>query len=255
MEKIITRKWLELIYYTNTMLPAHTLLELRTGRDSTHTPEAAAQLFASLPQLKNQWWYRFMGINESLSFELVVENQSIFFLCHAPTRLVGYLRSSLSASYPEVLISELPLDPIETLINAHDSYVGERSQAVALGTLKLKNHEYLPLKTYHDFKQVDPIAPLLSLLSKLSEYERVIIQFLTDTDSENWKARSTPSTTDTPHPQQALIAKKMAPGSVLVGVKVMVTAETHEQAQLILESVGSSLKGLSETGGNTLELS
>ena len=61
------------------MSARHMLLELRTGRDAEHTPEAAAQMFASLPQLKNAWWLRLLGKDEALSFEIVVENQTISF--------------------------------------------------------------------------------------------------------------------------------------------------------------------------------
>jgi len=55
-------------------MPAnHSILELRTGRDSEHTPESAAQLFASLPNLKNQWYWKLIKKNERLSFEIVVK--------------------------------------------------------------------------------------------------------------------------------------------------------------------------------------
>ena len=57
-------------------MPAnHTILELRTGRDSEHTPESAVQLFSSLPNLKNQIWWKILRQNESLSVEVLVENQ------------------------------------------------------------------------------------------------------------------------------------------------------------------------------------
>ena len=62
------------------MATPHVLLELRTGRDSEHTPEAAVQLFSALPELHNEWWRRLVGQNEHLSIELIAENQQIYFL-------------------------------------------------------------------------------------------------------------------------------------------------------------------------------
>lgn len=238
------------------MLPDHTLLELRTGRDSLSTPEAAAQLFSALPQLHNGILTRLTGNQERLSFELVAENQTIFFFCHTPDRLIKYLTSTLSASYPEIVITPAQQDPLENFAPAEpQSFAAVQSKHTLVGTLELKHAEYLPLKTFRNFGEVDSLAPLLSVLSRLGQYERVVLQFLVDPDSERWKNRVPQTTSDgAPHPQQTLVAQKIAPNSVLVAARVAVSAEDPNLAQQLLTAVQASLQGLAETGGNALQL-
>ena len=55
-------------------MPAlHTILEVRTGRDAQHTPETAAQIFATLPKLRDDLWNILLKKEERISFELIVE--------------------------------------------------------------------------------------------------------------------------------------------------------------------------------------
>jgi len=94
-------------------MPAtHIILELRAGRDAEHTPESAAQLFATIPELNNSFWHQLRRQHESLSFELVVQNQTIYFLCHCPLRLAEYLEATISASFPQVMITRISGDPL-----------------------------------------------------------------------------------------------------------------------------------------------
>ena len=67
----------------------HTILEIRTGRDSTHTPETAVQLYATLPNLYNNFFYKLIGKEEHFSLEIIVRDQIIRFLMYIPQRLVG----------------------------------------------------------------------------------------------------------------------------------------------------------------------
>ena len=64
------------------MLPDHVLLKLQTGRDAQQTPEAIAQVFATLPAIRNAWWHRLQGKEEAISFEIAVCDQLATF--HAP---------------------------------------------------------------------------------------------------------------------------------------------------------------------------
>ena len=133
------------------MLPSHTLLELRTGRDSLSTPEAAAQVFGAIPRLYNSVFSQFTKTQERLSFELVAENQTISFYCHTPDRLLKYLISTLTASYPEIVITPTERDPLEIILHPDDSFVSEQSKHILVGSLQLKQAEDLPLKQFRSF--------------------------------------------------------------------------------------------------------
>lgn len=251
--------------YTSAMAMPHVLLELRTGRDSEHTPEAAVQLFSALPELHNEWWRRLIGQNEHLSVELIAENQQIYFQVYCPVRLKEYIKGTLSASYPGILISEMTRDMIVDLDNPQ-TYNQEQSSFISLGDITLSREEYLPLKTYQDFKDIDPLAPLLSTLSKLDALDRVAIQFCLTLDSEGWKHKGqqlieTKKSSDAlnevivgKHPKKALIEKKIKPAALKVAIRLAVSAHTNERSQLLLETVASSFGTVTESEGNSLIL-
>ncbi|MGD9129699.1 MAG: type IV secretion system DNA-binding domain-containing protein [Candidatus Woesebacteria bacterium] len=254
----------------------HSLLELRTGRDAEHTPETAVQLFATIPHLKNNIFYRLIGIHEKLSFEFVVQNQTIFFLCYMPSRLVDYLKAGLTASYPEILINELDLssDPMDFLIDSIESSDPhfDGKNYLKLGSLKLQNAEYFPLKTYQDFQDVDPLVTLLSTLSQSQPRDQVVIQFNISRDFDFWrqaalrkisqfKKRNTAVdnlaeqiSQTSHHPQKALIEKKLKSQALKVGIKIAVSADSPDRAELILENIATAFSSMSQSESNTIIL-
>ena len=227
------------------MSAPHVLLELRTGRDSEHTPESAVQLFSALPELHNEWWWHLLGTNEFLSIEIIAENQLISFQVYTPTRLKEYIRSTIAASYPAVLISEIQYDSLVQFDNP-TTYTQEQSSYISLGDITLRRAEYLPIKTYQDFKDIDPIAPLLATLSKIDPLDRVIVQFVLTQDGESWKNKGlslieSKNSSDLlnevvtgKHPKKALIEKKLKPSSLKVGIRLATSAHTNERSQLLL---------------------
>ena len=247
------------------MATPHILLELRTGRDSDHTPEAAVQLFSALPELHNEWWRRLIGKNEHLSIEIIAENQLIYFQVYVPVRLKEYIKSTIAASYSGVLITELKRDMIEDLTDPQ-TFSQTQSGFISLGDIALKRDEYLPLKTYQDFKDIDPLAPLLSTLSKLDALDKVAIQFCLTLDDESWKhtgmklietKKPTDALTEVvtgKHPKKALIEKKLKPAALKVAIRMAVAAHTSERSQLLLETVASSFGTVTESEGNSLVL-
>ncbi len=245
----------------------HVLLEIRTSQDNQKTAAAAAQLFATLPKLRDEWWWKLIRKNEHLSFELVVNNQTVYFQVYAPQRLSEYLKGAISANYPEALISRLEVDPLNTLFsgNSDSSSVSHLS----FGSLKLKNKQYLPLKIYQDFSDVDPLAPLLSTLSKTKLGEEVVIQFVLGDDGDRWKttgfAQIHGKTTQLEeladlakksgsHPQKALIEKKLSTRGLKTSIRVAVKAKTKKRSILLLETIASSLRAISQSEGNELVL-
>ena len=247
------------------MATPHILLELRTGRDSDHTPEAAVQLFSALPELHNEWWRRLISKNEHLSIEIIAENQLIYFQVYVPVRLKEYIKSTIAASYSGVLITELKRDMIEDLTDPQ-TFSQTQSGFISLGDIALKRDEYLPLKTYQDFKDIDPLAPLLSTLSKLDALDKVAIQFCLTLDDESWKhtgmklietKKPTDALTEVvtgKHPKKALIEKKLKPAALKVAIRMAVAAHTSERSQLLLETVASSFGTVTESEGNSLVL-
>ncbi|MBD3279795.1 MAG: type IV secretion system DNA-binding domain-containing protein [Candidatus Pacebacteria bacterium] len=249
----------------------HTVLELRTSRDAKQTPEAMAQLFASLPELQNSLLDRLLKRSEHLSFEIIVQNQTVFFMCYCPTRLVEYLHGALTASYPQVLITQLNHDPlIEILKSAQDLHLENPSTsasslsapALSLGKLQLEQAQYLPLKTFTDFQDIDPLATPLTTLSKSQPLDQIAIQFVIADQGQNWKnyalKQISPSNHTTeasqPHPQKNLIEQKLAEPGVRTSIKLAVRAKTAQRSQLLLESLAAAFNSISKSNSNSLVL-
>ena len=245
----------------------HVLLEIRTSQDNQKTAEAAAQLFSTIPKLRDEWWWKLIRKNEHLSFEIVVNNQTVYFQAYVPYRLSEYLKGAISANYPEALIDDLEVDPLDSLFS-RDSESSPVSH-LSLGSLKLKNKEYLPLKTYQDFSDVDPLAPLLSTLSKTKLDEEMVIQFVIGDDGDGWKrtgfsqihGKSTQleeladlAKKSGSHPQKALIDKKLSTRGLKTSIRVAVKTLDKKRSILLLETIASSLRAISQSEGNELIL-
>jgi hypothetical protein len=241
-------------------MTAHTLLELRTGRDAEHTPETAVQFFSTLPKLYDNIFYKLIGREEHLSFEILVRNQTIHFLCYAPARLIDYLHGTILASYPEALLTEPLQDPLMDFF-AEDGRV-LTPQLVKTGSIGLANAEYLPMKTYLDFKDVDPLASLLAFLSKSQPEDRVHIQYVVGDDGEGWKRRgwgqiqnkSSDDSSANYHRQKSLIQEKLDHKALKVSVKVAVRSAAKERSELILETLAATYNSISKSEGNSLML-
>jgi hypothetical protein len=238
----------------------HTILEIRTGRDSEHTPETAVQLYSTLPKLYNNIFYKLIGKEEHLSLEIIVRDQTIRFLMYVPNRLIEYIRGSIIASYPEALITENPDDPILDFFDEEGRIV--TPSFVKTGNLSLSNAEYLPLKTYLDFKDVDPLASLLASLSKSQPNDIIHLQYVISQDRDWWKnkgwrqiqGKSIDDSTTGYHRQKGIIEEKLKKEALKVAIKIAVRTDSTQRSDLILETLSATYNSISKSEGNLLVL-
>jgi hypothetical protein len=252
-----------LMRYTSAMATPHRILELRTSRDSEHSVEVAVQFFSTLPQLKDQWYYQLMGEHERISFEIVVQHQTIFFLCSCPERLVPYIQKSLAASYPEIVVTLLEEDPLSQIVSRTSSLGavqhGEEAQLASTtqeaAVLRLKHQEYLPLKTDKDFTDVDTLAGLLATLSQLQAEDLIVIQLLVTETGDGWKKTGYNLTQQTPpHPQKALIERKLASRGLKTSVRILVNSPDANRSEVLIDTVTAAMQGITQSEGNSLIL-
>lgn len=229
------------------MLKNHLILEIKTSKSSEETEETAVQLFSTLPQLKNNIFDKLLGKSESLSFEIFVREQSIHFLAHVPARLLEYFKGAIHASYPEAVIGELDFDPVDFF---HDV-----KQSVRLASLKLKNHSYLPLKTYQDFKDIDPLSTLLGTLSKNENQDCVLIQISLDHNDHFWSRKQSISSEKLEaHPQKQLISQKLDKRSLDATLKIAVATNNRHKSKLIMENIAAAYQSITQSDSNALQL-
>jgi hypothetical protein len=258
------------------MSAKHILLELRTSRDAEHTPETAAQLFATLPKLKNNIFYKWLRTDEHISFEILSLSQTIYFLAYIPERLTEYVKSLLQATYPEILINELDFDPIDHFVNTYRNkdemnFINDQSKYLSLGYLKLSKPDYLPLKDYKDFSDIDPLSTVLSVLSKTGPFDKIGIQLVLSKSNENWKNRGRSqvdknsqsvgselsdvlSQSKSSHPQKELIQKKLKSTSLKTSIRLVVSSNAQDRADIILENLTTSFQAITHSESNTFVL-
>jgi hypothetical protein len=232
------------------------ILELRNPRDSEETPEAAAQFFAALPYLKSTLWQRLAGTPTPITLEISTINQITYFLMIVPQEVQSYIESQLTASYPKIIIS-----PIRDYIP-----LPENLKHPSYGQLVLSAASYFPLKTYQDFKDVDPLATVLGTMAKAQPNDFMLVQILVSPAPGNWQSKGIsaiekgvpviggePGETK-PHPQKDLIDKKVSETGFRTGIKVLTDANTKTRSQQLLKNLAGSLGSFTIGEGNSLSL-
>jgi len=228
------------------VLKNHIILKIKTSRDSQETEEAAVQLFSTLANLKNSVFDRLLKKNETFSLEILVREQNINFMAQLPGRLLEYFKGAVHASYPEAVIEELESDPLLHFF-VEDQYL-------SLANLKLKNKSYLPIKTYHDFQEIDPLSTLMSTLSKNQGDDSILIQILVDNKVPALGKHTLSTEELAVHPQQQLIKNKMEQRLVKVAIKVAVATDSPERSKLILSNIAAAYQSTYQSDSNGLIL-
>jgi hypothetical protein len=232
------------------------ILELRNPRDAEETPEAMAQFLTALPRLTTSIWQRLAGSPKPITFEIAAINQIVYFLIIVPGEVRTYIESQLTATYPKIIVSSIrDYIPSPTQLK-HPSY----------GKLQFSAASYFPLKTYKDFKDVDPLATVLGTMAKTLEEDLMLIQFLITPAPKNWQKngesaieRGLPKVTEEPsevkpHPQRDLIEKKISESGFRVGLKILTDAKSKTRSTQLLNNLAGSFGSFTIGEGNSLQL-
>jgi len=147
-----------------------TVFEIRVPKDSEETPEAAAALFSVFSDYKTGFFKALLQGRRCISLEIVLDNQLVHFYAAVAPEFEAYFLSQLTAQYPKALVAKIKDFLPEWLRLYRDK--------LAFGQLQLSGAYYYPLKTYHDFKDVDPLSGLLGMLGKATPQDHALIQYL-----------------------------------------------------------------------------
>lgn len=161
----------------------HVLLHIIVPKDNDKKELSAEQLFASLHNiLRPSSEIAKEGlIQEHMSFEIVAADNVISFYVWVPTTLKDYVESQIYAQYPQVQIKLEEKDYAQTEFAEHDL-----AQTTQITLLK---DEIFPIRTFQTF-EVDPLAGITTVLSKLEEHEQLWVQILTRPVNDSWHTRS-----------------------------------------------------------------
>lgn len=146
------------------------VLSLRVPRESENTPEQTAQLLASLAKATKSPDFLGKLTKESeiyISLEVTLVSGQIIFTIVYPEYLNSFIQSQMLATYPDVVMSEIK-----------DYLPDWLSSPVFASVIRQAYASYFPLRDYADYKEVDPMLPILGVLSKANPDDRILVQFV-----------------------------------------------------------------------------
>jgi hypothetical protein len=204
-----------------------TFLQVRNPKDDETPIEAATQIFASLvpyqsvPLLKRL----IFGGPAVFSFEIYQINQTIYFYTAVPLQKQTLVQSLLTSSFPQIKITKTT-DPLDVIL---------KNKRIAVGEMRLTNSFYYPIKTYLDFRDVDPLSSLLGFLSKQPKELQFMIQIVLSQASINWQDQTTAAAAKmyydasagryTQNPQKMLMMKKASFQGGKTAIRLLVTSQ------------------------------
>lgn len=137
----------------------------------------AETIFSTIAGLKPDAGFKtwLMGRNDHMSFEIVVKNAKISFYVAVPDKYRDFLEQQILAQYPHAQIS---VEPDYNIFKPDSHIVG--------ANLNFKNKSAFPFKTYKQLDS-DPLLAILNPLSKLTENEGIVIQYVVRPASAVWR--------------------------------------------------------------------
>ena len=228
------------------------LLEIKTSRSGEETIDAMVQFLTSLTSMKRKVfgpWKK--GI--PISLELGVIDQTVHFYISVPVMYQAFVESQLLSQYPKALISKAK-DYMPEMV---------KGKATSLGLLRLTHPAIYPIRTAKEFKDVDPLSGVLSILSKSQPGDGACIQYLLVPAGSSWQSKgrgvanskvTSADGTSTANPYSAIITEKVSYPGFEVGVRILVASETSDRAKQYLSEIGGSFTSFIHPSGNGLML-
>ena len=152
-----------------------TTLQIDVPRQNDKTPLAAEQFFAALHGILRDD----RVTQEHLSFEIVASSESIRFFVFLPTHLKDFVEGQLYAQYPNVVIAEVADYARQADISG---------KIIAQTVLRLTKEDVYPIRTFNNF-EVDPLAGITAVLTKLAPGEQVWLQFVARPVGDDWQKK------------------------------------------------------------------
>lgn len=226
-----------------------THLQIKNPKSDETGSEATQQIFSSLfSRPYSSLLKTFIQGATYYSFEMYLLSQTIYLYITSPKKHELFIKSLLQSSYPSAAIQKTT-DPMEIVY---------KSKYLGFADIHLSKSSFLPIKTYDEFKDVDPLAPLIGLLSKQDSSIKVCVQFLLTNATFNWQNEASNKTK--PDKDGAIelpatsVSKKVGSPGGKVCIRVIVGSEQKELIDDLLFTIGSTFGVFTSSDGNALSI-
>lgn len=238
-------------------------LMVRNPKDDETPIQAATQIFSGiLPHSHIPLWKRAYIHPATFAFEIYLINQAVSLYVAVPENKETVVSSLIASSFPKSNITRTTDPMIEVMKSKHLSY----------GQVVLDSYSYLPIKTYADFEDVDPLGALLGFLGKQDESTHMAVQILVTPALSDWQHNAVeqakhmvldiPGNSQDPNdksryaqnPQKLLMMQKASFVGGKAVVRLIAGAETHEKAKQELHNLAGIFGAFSMGEGNQFVL-
>ncbi len=223
------------------------LLKVKVTRGNEVKIDAAEQMFATFSAIKKSvGMLGYLKPQPHLSFEIVALHESIKFYvsCHKQYR--DLVEKQINGAYPDAEIQEVP-----------EYNIFSESGHTAYTSLKLKNANYFPVKTFRELP-TDPLSALTSAVGKMQPGEGAAIQLLLSPADNDWKdsgkkwlkKEKDPGKPDSPKPapdakQLEAVENKLSKPGFFTSIRVVTSAPTQDAARAHLHNIRSAFEQFS----------
>lgn len=229
------------------------VLEIKVPKNSEETPEAMSALFAGLLNYRAIWWWRLINWQKCISFEIALYKQAIHFYIVAENDIVPYLVSQIVSQYPRA-----------TYLKVKDYLQDFNFNNACYGSLKLSSIYYYPLKTYKEFKDIDPLSSFIGTLAKAGPDDQAVFQMVInpaplsyDSAARHSMENGLPSLDgkhNRPLPQASLITKKISQRAFHTALKLVAISTDKSVSKSFLLHLAGGFGNLNLGEGNSLVL-
>ena len=223
------------------------LLQVKVPRGNEIKIDAAEQLFATFASLrKSGGMLSVFKPQPHLTFEIVAVYESIRLLVSCHKSYQDLLEKQIHGAYPDAEIKEV----------SEYNIFSENSQT-AYAQLKLKNADYLPIKTFRDLP-TDPLSSLTSALAKMQPDEGAAVQMMISPSDNNWKdvgkkwvkKEKDPGKEDSPKPppdakQLEAVEGKIAKAGFDAVIRIVTSSTSKDSAKAHLTNIKASFEQFS----------
>ncbi len=244
-ERILLSKSIHLTFF-EVKLPQHNEIEIKAAEQMYTGFLGIAKKLGRLEEFKSAKIF--------VSLEIVAFKETIRFFVVCPKKIASVVDRQINGTYPTAEISQ---------VKEYNMF--PESAKVAYTALKLSKENRLPIQTYEQLP-VDSVSTLTDVFSKLRYNESAMFQMVitpagsdwrnsakkyvssareVETD-ENGKRKNKKENDDT----LEMIDRKAAKSGFYTDVRLVVSAETKEEADSHLTNIVSTFDQYTKEGGN-----
>ena len=181
-------KWMEVVGYAGYIHAGRTTMRIKLPPEVTKSPEAMEIVLAQIHNTQNpdNLMQTYLQGKRPLPIGLEIASigGEIRFYVNTPTKKSrDAFEANMYAQYPGVEIIE---EPVDYLAEVPLDYSDDEYTCFSLHMGKKKD-DVFPIKTYIDYgldkmpkeeEKVDPMTPMLEVLSTIKPFERIYVQFV-----------------------------------------------------------------------------